>query len=82
MEAGEGEIAQRTRSKQPLHDVSISSLEAALATVEGEGEGPLMPRDLDPDELWWYQWLNGLSTETLNGEREGGRERGRREMVE
>ena len=67
----EGEIAQRTRSKQPLHDVSISSLEAVLATVEGEGgegEGPLTPRDLDPDELWWYQWLDGLGTETMNGE--------------
>ena len=64
-DGAEGEIAQRTRSKRPLHDVSITSLEAALAAVEGED--PPTPRELDPDELWWHQWLSGLTCETLNG---------------
>ena len=59
------EIAQRTRSKCPLHDVSITSLEAGLSTVEGED--PPTPRELDPDELWWHQGLNSLTTDTLSG---------------
>ena len=61
----EEKIAQRTRSKHPLHDVSITSLEAGLGPVEGED--PPTPRELDPDELWWHQWLNSLSTDPLNG---------------
>ena len=62
----EEEIAQRTRSKHPLHDVSITSLEAGLGPVEGED--PPVPRELDPDELWWHQWLNSLTSDTpLNG---------------
>lgn len=61
----EEEIAQRTRSKHPLHDVSITSLEAGLGFVEGED--PPTPRELDPDELWWHEWLNSLTTDTLNG---------------
>ena len=63
--SGSGEIAQRTRSKHPLHDISITSLEAGLGPVEGED--PPTPRELDPDELWWHQWLNSLSTDPLNG---------------
>ena len=63
--SSEEEIAQRTRSKHPLHDVSITSLEAGLVPVEGED--PPTPRELDPDELWWHQWLNSLTTDTLNG---------------
>lgn len=61
----EEEIAQRTRSKHPLHDVSITSLEAGLGLVEGED--PPTPRELDPDELWWHEWLNSLTTDTTNG---------------
>ena len=61
----EQEIAKRTRSKCPLHDVSITSLEAGLSTVEGED--PPTPRELDPDELWWHQWLNSLSSDPLSG---------------
>ena len=61
----EEKIAQRTRSKHPLHDVSITSLEAGLGSVEGED--PPTPRELDPDELWWHQWLNSLTTDPLNG---------------
>ena len=65
----EEEIAQRTRSKCPLHDVSITSLEAGLSTVEGED--PPTPRELDPDELWWHQWLNSLTTDPLSGTSRG-----------
>ena len=61
----EEKIAQRTRSKHPLHDVSITLLEAGLGTVEGED--PPTPRELDPDELWWHQWLNSLTSDPLNG---------------
>ena len=68
------EIAQRTRSKHPLHDVSITSLEAGLGPVEGED--PPTPRELDPDELWWHQWLNSLTTDTLNGTLHVGRRSG------
>lgn len=64
-EPSEEEIAQRTRSKHPLHDVSITSLEAGLGFVEGED--PPTPRELDPDELWWHEWLNSLTTDTVNG---------------
>jgi hypothetical protein len=39
-------------------------LEAGLGTVEGED--PPTPRELDPDELWWHQWLNSLTTDPLN----------------
>ncbi|XP_064390230.1 GON-4-like protein [Halichondria panicea] len=52
------EIARRTRSKFPLIDTPLSAIEGSFQP--SDPDDPPTPREMDPDDLEWHQWLNDL----------------------
>eukprot|EP00731_Ephydatia_muelleri_P016194 Em0009g618a len=52
-------IASRTRSKLPLHDTSLTSIEASFNPPDA-GDSSIVI-DLDEDDIQWQQWLATLT---------------------